>query len=275
MGDELGICAVKVKQDIKTYSISQALRDPRVKTHVFMNHGIIVSYGKAEEQYPHMDSLLPNFQYVMVTDSIPITKTFSVFEECTNWELLFHAWGWNKLATLPTNLFSDLVKTDRCDVLEEYGELLAPNLTPIKHTVNLLARGGLTALPGTTTHCGPACKATRVILFFTSLPNEQEHDKYDADTHHCAVQVLAMAIHDVWNGIDKAGKEFMLARLFEIMEKPKYKAMKSSWEQLDQDNVVRYFMEKASSLKNSKTESKAMQLAKLIAEESTAIRKFD
>ena len=73
----------KAKERILAYAQRQALKDPRMKENddgkgwEFDNFSLIITYGKADMQAPHLDLIRPLFQFgLMVSDKTPSTMLY-------------------------------------------------------------------------------------------------------------------------------------------------------------------------------------------------------
>ena len=68
----------KMKQILLQYAKDQAIQDPRLngKTeHIFGNFSLLINYDSCPAQEPHIDLLLPNWQFGLVlTNNAPATR---------------------------------------------------------------------------------------------------------------------------------------------------------------------------------------------------------
>jgi hypothetical protein len=228
-------------EDLVNFAIERARKDPRVgQSNIdwsFDNFSLIVTYSKVSEQEPHVDLLLPNFQFGMVvSDGSPSTWYYEVPPEAkiSNGKQLADLWV--KLdPTIPDQLTKLLEKCpDVNNKLESYGSVLSvsvpPPNNPVLHSENLerpfikyktenVPCGTVLSLPGSQVHGGPSTdEVFRAVLFFSGHPRPTENDNddysqedtksmkqrenmseaYDPDTQYSNVLLMTSILQMLW-----------------------------------------------------------------------------
>lgn len=232
-------------KELVAYATTMAKKDPRMlqnhnndsnrKNCRFGNFSLIVSYSTVPGQEPHIDLLLPSFQFgLMISDASPTTKYFEVpapHRITTGKQLAEH---WSKLDdSIPSQLIDLLTQDlDVNNKLGFYGNVFSvvpeknafQKDAPYKcHGLDSVPRGTLLSLPGGEVHAGPAtAKSFRGVLFFSGLavdtkkPTRKKHDPlptddeltrkkeleqgqmYDPDSQYSSVILMSAILFILW-----------------------------------------------------------------------------
>ncbi|KAL3905872.1 MAG: hypothetical protein SGARI_004259, partial [Bacillariaceae sp.] len=182
-------------KDLVRYAEGMALRDPRVGCNrdgwKFDNFSLIANYSKVSQQEPHIDLLLPNYQFgVMVSDAAPSTWYYEVSppDRIRNGKQLADLWC-RLDPSMPNHLRTLLEECpDINNKLDSFGSVLCVSVPsnydcdsdaadqtlkrPFnRHGLACVPRGSVLSLPGSQVHAGPTTdSAFRAVLFFSGLP---------------------------------------------------------------------------------------------------------
>jgi hypothetical protein len=234
----------EVKDAILSYAKQQAKRDKRIggrnkkMNYIFDNFSLIVNYGLVGAQIPHIDTLLPNFQFGLVmTDESPVTIAYRATNQIKSVkDIREHAW-----TDLPLSLETAMEKNRKLvERLINFGNVLSPELEPDSNidSTNSHPGGTLLALPGSEVHAGPECEKYRALLFFTACPHNDIKKKYDADTQFYASLLCCEFISQLWEKISRADRMYLLRRLVQYIEQTQHKGL----EQYTSDDILGTFL---------------------------------
>ena len=118
----------KMKQILLQYAKDQAIKDPRLngKTeYIFGNFSLLITYGRCKGQEPHIDLLLPNWQFGLVlTDNAPAT---CFTQSCAYVQTVKDVQARHS-CTIPigdTKPLWEVIRgnTHACELIQKYGEL--------------------------------------------------------------------------------------------------------------------------------------------------------
>lgn len=196
------------KRRILTYAVSAARRDPRLKggsTYEFGNFSIICNYDPVPAQAPHIDLILPNYQFgLIITDKIPGTQFLEIGEErIRTTDALAGLWssiGAKFGQTLPPNLAIALQADSIVrELIASFGDVLLPLESFGAMTACAsVSTGTLLSLPGSVIHAGPMSNSFRAIMFFSARPGGSKSDAYDPDTQFSGVTLCGHIVHLLW-----------------------------------------------------------------------------
>lgn len=216
---------------ILSYAIEQARRDPRIREaphdFKFGNFSLIMSYGEAPAQAPHVDLLAPNHQFVLcLSDGSPSTNFYDLGDEdrirsVADLRRLWEGMSGEHEGLFPQNLAKILEgSTDFMSLIQDFGDVFHPNSTfkRIERRVDSVPVGTVLSLPGGVVHAGPATVSFRAVLFFSAVPIIDQVPltvEYNPDTQFASVLLAGFTILVSWRclGMTTEDRLYLLRRL--------------------------------------------------------------
>jgi len=212
----------KIKDTIFNYAKSQAKKDSRLKNHVykFDNFSLLVSYGKVDAQFEHIDLLQPNHQFgLVVTDKSHGTIVYKPAYPVRNVQQLKQAWK-----DLPGSVAKAIQNNHIArHLVEQFGDVLCPQIQEVSPMARTLKTGTLCSLPGSIIHAGPACRKFRAVLFFSAWPENHAAAEYNPDTQYFAPLLCCDLVSLLWSQLGVDDRCFLLTKLADSMRLSKYK----------------------------------------------------
>jgi hypothetical protein len=234
----------QIRNDIITYCIEQAKRDPRVireNVTEFNNFSLLLNYEPVAAQFPHIDMLFPNFQFlVTVSNHAESTRVYTT-SFCTIASARdLQQKAWTDMPPAIVDALSD--DPYATSLLCHFGRVLCPNVHittewgtslpknssfrdnhhnatgPDDHRCIdsiLLPTGTTSSLPGSVIHAGPASQGFRAILFFSGSAAEHPVGPYNPDTQYFSGTLLCDLISILWERLTVEHRVYMLTKLLD------------------------------------------------------------
>jgi hypothetical protein len=171
------------KEQVLDYAQQQALRDPRLNdSYRFGNFSLLVNAAASPAQAPHIDLILPNFQFgLIVSEGADGTLFWESDHHIQSVEdLRNHYWK-----DMPEGLVQAMGKEDTVRVLLKFfGDVLLPDLPHGAIQKRNLPTGTVLSLPGGVVHAGPSSEGFRTVLFFSGWQQGSVIEAYDPDVQY-------------------------------------------------------------------------------------------
>jgi hypothetical protein len=213
---------VNAKQMLLNFARSRARLDPRVgNEYKFENFSLLIGKGKNPAQAPHLDLVLPNFQFGLMlakkskgTHFLPDPKSpgpvRTVKQLTTLWETN-PAFCDQVYSEVPKCIVDFLKRNDGAlQLLQYFGDTLHPEATLEKGVV----------------HAGPASYSPRTILFFSgSKLHDSEVEAYMPDSQYNGVTLMGHFVSILWRrkNVTPAVRKYLLRKLLQYIQGAKSK----------------------------------------------------
>ena len=219
-----------IKDVILAFAQNQARKDPRVgNEYKFGNFSLLVTYGRCENQMPHIDLVKPNYQFALYLSKMS-PRTMFVAEGSIDpvrtvgalvklWETASEL-KVSDDAPVPHNIVKALEQDEGIrTLLEGFGDVLHPEQT-LEHKYEMkhfnVGPGVVASLPGSVVHAGPSSETTRAVLFFSGSPKDADaSEEYNPDRQYNGVTLMGHLVSILWTKpkIGKKERIFLLQKL--------------------------------------------------------------
>jgi hypothetical protein len=228
------------KEMLLNFARTRARLDPRVgNAYKFENFSLLIGRGRNPSQAPHLDLVLPNFQFGLMltkksrgTHFVPDpTKPGPV----RTVQQLTQLWETNPAFSDPVysqvpNGIVDFLNSDdgALQLLQYFGDTLQPEATLEASFIcpENVPLGALASLPGGVVHAGPASHGPRTILFFSgSELHDSEVDSYMPDSQYNGVTLMGHLVSILWrrDNVTPPVRKYLLRKLLQYIEGAKSK----------------------------------------------------
>jgi len=200
---------IDTKERIIRHARRTSLRDPRLregpKKYKFGNFSLIATYDLVPAQAPHIDVVLPNYQFgLTVTDRTPSTQIFDKKQRIRTADALVDIWvdrGNYIGKKIPPNI-AHAIRTNPevLRIVESFGDVMLPHqiVRRMKGCPHL-PTGTVTSIPGTVVHAGPMTDGFRAIIFYSAWPVGSSVAAYHPDTQFSGVTMVGHLLHLLWH----------------------------------------------------------------------------
>jgi len=240
--------AIEAKDYILNYCRLQAKMDPRLTTdknnnkidYEFQNFSLLVSLYRCPAQTPHIDLVLPNYQFgLFVSDGTEGTYFVeptgqedmhtNSLETISTPDDVIHLWETTDVfcdgqcPNVPPAVVNALKNHDAVPFLIGcFGNVLHPEqkLKARMITKKKIPVGTLASLPGSVVHAGPKTSGPRTILFFSGTPSTGTIESYMPDSQYNGPTLATQIVSCLWisDGIGTYERAYLLRLLTRYIE---------------------------------------------------------